>query len=230
MDRIKKGETVAEAFSSNAETYDRWFDEPAGHTLFELEFKAIKVLMKNISPPFLEIGVGSGRFAMALGIKYGVEPAEALLEMAVKRGIKAEKAFGEKLPFTSGIFGGVFILFTLCFVEDPGKVLAESRRVLRTGGGLIIGIINRNSQWGATYQAKKAEAHPLYRHAHIYSTDEVVSLLKESGLTVESFSSVLRQPSTDSPHMEDAYSQLIVDAGFVCIRARKTDNRGTHDN
>ena len=216
---------VAEAFSLYAEDYDRWFDGPNGRLLFELEVRAIRVLMKNLVPPFLEIGVGSGRFAEALGIRYGVEPAEALFEMAKQRGIKVEKAFGEKLPFSNGIFGGVFMLFTLCFVKEPRKVIAEAKRVLKKGGGMILGIINKESLWGKFYQKKKAEGHPLYRHARFYSVKDVEELIEETGLTIEAFSSTLRQPPSDTPVEEPVHGRFMEDAGFVCIRARKTDNR-----
>jgi ubiquinone/menaquinone biosynthesis C-methylase UbiE len=216
---------VAESFSIYAVDYDRWFDDPRGRMLFELEVKAIRTLMKGLSPPFLEVGVGSGRFAAALGIRYGVDPAEALLEMAIKRGVKAERAFGEKLPFPNGIFGGVFILFTLCFVDEPRKVIAEAKRVLKKGGGLILGIINRESSWGKLYQTKAAEGHPLYKHARFYSPKEVLTLLQAAELKVEAFSSILCLPPSGSIHEEPAHDRLIEDAGLVCIGARKTDNR-----
>ncbi len=220
------GNEVEDAFSLYAEDYDRWFDKPEGRVLFELEVKAIRLLMKDMFPPFLEIGVGSGRFAAALGIRSGVEPAEALLEMAKKKGIKAEKAFGEKLPFPDGIFGGVFILFTLCFVEEPKKVIDEAKRVLKNGGGLIIGIINRESRWGELYQTKKAEGHPIYRHARFYSVSEVVALIKDSGLIVEAYSSALCLPLSDMADEQTVHNRLVEDAGFICIRARKNDKWG----
>lgn len=97
---MSKDDDVAEAFSLYAEDYDRWFDDPKGRTLFELEVKAIRLLMKDLVPPFLEIGVGSGRFAAALGIRNGVEPAEALLEMAKKRGVKVEKSIRREPSFS----------------------------------------------------------------------------------------------------------------------------------
>ncbi|HAM50968.1 MAG TPA: hypothetical protein DCP92_09880 [Nitrospiraceae bacterium] len=215
---------TAEAFSFYAEDYDRWFDDPKGRIIFELEVKAVRLLMRDLAPPFLEIGAGSGRFAAALGIRYGVEPAEALLEMAIKRGVKVERAFGEKLPFQNGIFGGVFILFTLCFVKEPRKVIAEAKRVLKEGGGLLLGILNRESLWGKLYQTKKNEEHPFYKHARFYSCKEATALIEEVGLKVEAFSSTLCQPPSEMPHEEVAHDRLIEDAGFVGIRGRKTHN------
>ena len=224
------GNDVADAFSLHAEDYDRWFDSPEGQALFELEVKAVRLLMKDMFPPFLEIGVGSGRFAAALGIRYGVEPAEALLDMAKKRGVKVEKAFGEKLPFPNGIFGGVFILFTLCFVKEPEKVIAEAQRVLKKGGGLVLGIINRESPWGDFYRTKAAEGHPIYKHARFYGVREVTALIEDAGLTVEAFSSTLCRPPAYAPHDDTVQAGLLEDAGFICIRARKIDNRGTNDH
>jgi SAM-dependent methyltransferase len=223
---MNEGENAAEAFSRYAEDYDRWFDDPKGRILFDLEVDAIRILMKGMVPPFLEIGVGSGRFAAVLGIRYGVEPAEALRDMAIARGVKAERAFGEKLPFPNGIFGGVFILFTLCFVKEPKKVLTEAKRVLKKGGGLILGIINRESLWGKFYQTKKAEGHPVYKHARFYNSKEVTALIEQAGLEVEAFSSTLCQSPSDMPHEEPVHDRLIEGAGFVCMRARKADNRG----
>ncbi len=224
MDRIIRDD-VAKVFSRHAADYDKWFDDHGGRLLFDSEVRAIRVLMKDMVAPFLEIGVGSGRFAEALGIHYGIDPAEALLEIANKRGIKVKKAVGEKLPFSNGFFGGVFLLFTLCFVKEPRRVIAEARRVLKKDGRMILGIINKDSFWGKFYQKKKAEGHSLYRHARFYSVKDVVGLLEKAGMTIEAFSSTLCQAPSAKPYEEPAYDYLIEDAGFICVRARKANNR-----
>jgi SAM-dependent methyltransferase len=211
---------AVQAFSLHAGDYDRWFEETEGRMIFESEVRAVRLLMKDLAPPFLEIGVGSGRFAKALGIRYGVEPSDALLQMAIMRGIRAEKAYGEKLPFPAGVFGAVFVLFTLCFVEDPGKVIWEAKRVLRDGGRLIVGIINRESPWGKLYQKKGVEGHPIYRHARFYSPIDVEAMLQTAELKVKAHSSTLyRQPGES--YDESARSGFSAEAGFVCILAAK---------
>lgn len=212
---------TAEAFSLHAEAYDKWFDEPQGRKIFELEVRAVRLLMRELTPPFLEIGAGSGRFGAALGIRSGVEPSEALLKMAQRRGIKVERAFGEKLPFPNGIFGGVFLLFTLCFVSEPSKVIAEAERVLKNDGRIIIGIINRESQWGRLYLKKKEQAHPIYRHARFFNVKEVAEILTSAGFSVEMYSSTLCNPPTMQPYEDEAHAGLMEEAGFICIRAKK---------
>lgn len=214
--------SAAEAFSRHAEEYDQWFDKAEGRMLFALEHAAVLLLTKDLVPPFLEIGVGSGRFAKALGIRYGVEPSEPLAAMARGRGINVEQAFGENLPYADSLFGGVFILFTLCFVNDPQRVISEAYRVLRRDGGMVIGLINLESPWGRLYMKKKDEGHHIYMHARFYDVEEVNEMLNTAGFSVETYSSVLCQPPTDEPAEEEARTCLIPESGFVGIRAKKS--------
>lgn len=214
--------TVAEAFNQYAEDYDRWFERPEGSVLFKAEVEAVKLLTKDLRPPFLEVGVGSGRFAETLGIEYGIDPSSALLEKACSRGIKTVQGEGERLPYQDEKFGGVFILFTLCFVDDPEKILKESIRVLKSGGGLVVGIINRESTWGLFYSKKKSEGHPLYRHARFHSPDEVVGMIDKIDARIVAFSSTLLRSPSDSPREEIVLNKLQKGAGFICMLARKS--------
>lgn len=213
--------SVAEAFDQYAEDYDRWFDSPEGRVLFEMELEAVRLLMGGIEKPFLEIGVGTGRFAKELGIDFGIDPSSRVLEIAERRGINVKEASGENLPFNDESFGGVFVLFTLCFVENPERVLSEAKRVLKQGGGLIIGIINRESLWGQLYLKKKAEEHPIYKYAKFYSINEATEMIEKAGLSVETYSSTLCQSPSEIPHKEIVHEGLVEGAGFVCILARK---------
>jgi ubiquinone/menaquinone biosynthesis C-methylase UbiE len=215
------GSKTIEAFNRHAEDYDKWFDSPAGKIIFEMEVEAVRLLMKDFKHPFLEVGVGTGRFAKELEIEYGIDPSHKVLEIAERRGINVKEASGENLPFNDESFGGVFILFTLCFVENPERVLSEAKRVLKKGGGLIVGIINRESKWGQLYMKKKAEEHPIYKHARFYSTDEVVKMVEKTGMAVEAYSSTLCQQPSEMPYKETAHHQLVEGAGFVCTMARK---------
>ena len=215
---------AAEAFDLYAEDYDKWFDTPEGKVLFGMEVEAVRVLIENevLNRPFLEIGVGTGRFAKELGIDAGIDPSLQSLEIAKRRGIKVEKAEGERLPFKDESFGTVFILFTLCFVENPEMVLFETKRVLKIDGSLIVGIINRESPWGQLYLKKKLEGHPIYRYATFYGVYDIVKMIDKAGMTVEAYSSTLCQPPSETPLKENAHKGFVENAGFVCMLARKT--------
>jgi len=73
---------VMQIFDVFVERYDVWFDSPFGKSAFELEKACIASLCRNFKRPSLEIGVGTGRFAEALGIEYGVDISLRALMLA----------------------------------------------------------------------------------------------------------------------------------------------------
>jgi ubiquinone/menaquinone biosynthesis C-methylase UbiE len=219
---------ASEAFDAHAAEYDKWFESAEGSALFASEVDAILPHTIILEHPFLEIGIGTGRFAMELEIDEGIDMSEQALTFARKRGVKAQRATGEDIPFADASFGAVFILFTLCFVENPEKVLSETERVLKPGGCVLVGIISRESAWGELYMRKKTEGHPIYRHARFYSAAELSAMLKTAGLNIEASTSSLFQPPSNNLHREEAHPGLSEDAGFICIRASKVSG-GTND-
>lgn len=72
--------SVTEAFTAYAADYDRWVDAPEGKALFETEVEAVRLLTEGMKKPFLEVGVGTGRFARAFGIEFGIDPSLGMLE------------------------------------------------------------------------------------------------------------------------------------------------------
>jgi len=59
--------------------YDQWYERNKFVYLSELE--ALKKVVPKKGKG-LEIGVGTGRFAEPLGISYGLDPSEKMLEIA----------------------------------------------------------------------------------------------------------------------------------------------------
>ncbi len=213
-------------FDSFAEAYDRWYDSPKGGVLFRMEVAAIRPLMNDLRKPFLEIGVGTGRFAKELEIDLGIDPSPAALAIAARRGISVTRGVGEDLPFADESFGCVFIIFTLCFVEDPVTVLKEAKRVLKKDGGLILGFINRESPWGTLYVKKKGEGHPIYKEARFYSMEDISTMLSDAGMSIRLRTSTLLQPPSQEPYDEATEGRFSEGAGFVCILAKKSSPEG----
>lgn len=189
-----------------------------------MEVECLKPLLHRYPRPYLEIGVGSGRFAQALEIEYGVEPASVLARMAKARGIKVTEANGQELPFPEKMFGGLLIAFTLCFLDDPLKALQEAWRALKPEGGLVLGLILRGSPWAEFYAKKGKEGHPIYSQARFFSKDEVEHLLRLSGFKELQYHSVLFQPPGQSTYQHETpvsgYFQL---AGFVAVGCNKQE-------
>ena len=209
-------------FDSHASEYDAWYDTEAGKTIFAMEVECLKSLLHPYSRPYLEVGMGSGWFAQALGIEYGVDPAPAMAQMAKARGVKVNEAIAEELPFPDKMFGGILMAFTLCFLDNPQKALQEAWRVLKPEGGLVLGLILQNSPWAEYYARKGKEGHPIYSVARFFSKDEVVSLLHMCGFKVLDYSSTLFQlPGQSTYHLESPVSGYWQAAGFVALGSQK---------
>jgi ubiquinone/menaquinone biosynthesis C-methylase UbiE len=98
--------------------YDQWFDKHSN--LYQSELLA----MKRAVPPEgigIEIGVGSGRFAEPLKIKFGVEPSESMAKLAKQRGVKVINAKAENLSIENQSYDFATMVTTVCFLNDIPK-------------------------------------------------------------------------------------------------------------
>ena len=162
-------------FERYARKYDVWYDKNKLAYLSELE--AVRKFLPKKGRG-LEIGVGTGRFAAALNIEFGVDPSPAMLKKAKVRGVKVRLGVGERLPFGDSVFDYAAIIISICFMDNPRKVFKEAKRVLKKNGKLIVGIIDKNSFLGRLYRKKKSV---FYRKVHFYGAEEISKLFKEYG-------------------------------------------------
>jgi len=224
---LTKGDFYTEEtlFDSLASAYDDWFDRE-GKLIFSTEVKAFKEILDLLPKPWLEIGVGSGRFAQALGIGVGVDPSIKLLEMAGKRGITVRLGRGEQQIFGAASFGTVFLIVTFCFLDSVPSVLKEVDRVLVAGGKIVIGLVLKDSPWGKFYEKKKRQGHRFYKYANFYKYDEVVTFLEQSGFSIEEVISTLFQKPGKVEQVEFPCNGFSPAAGFVVIMAGKKASEG----
>ena len=185
-------------FEAHHERYEAWFEK------HELAYISELLALRPFVPwegRGVEIGVGSGRFAAPLGVQAGVDPSAAMLAHAAARGIDVIEGVAEDLPFTAGSFDHALVVTTICFVDSPAKMLAEARRVLRPGGRLVIGFIDRDSAMGQDYLAHQAE-NVFYREATFYSADEVARLLRQGGFAIGDWGQTLAHPLAQTREIE----------------------------
>lgn len=180
-------------FDQFAQEYDQWFEShPAA---YESEIEAIRRFIPAVGLG-IEIGVGTGRFSVPFSITIGVEPAHAMAAIAAARGITVHHAKAEELPFHSEHFDFALMVTTLCFVDDPRAALKEAHRVLTPTGRLIIGLIDRETELGRTYESMKT-SNKFYRDATFLSTREVIELLHEADFhQIQSCQTIFSNPET----------------------------------
>ncbi len=168
-------------FEREVERYDGWFRRNAA--AYRSELAAVR---EAAGPPesqgrSLEVGSGTGRFAIPLHVGLGVEPAEAMRLRAAERGMASIPAVAEDLPFVDASFDLVLMVTTICFVDDPEACVSEAARVLSRGGRLVVGYIDRDSGLGRYYRSNP-EASPFYHSARFFGSDEISELIAGAGL------------------------------------------------
>lgn len=95
----------------------------------------------------LEVGIGSGEnlplYTAAVTEVIGVEPSPRLAAMARESAARASypvtvaEASAEQMPLDAGSIDTIVMTWTLCSIPDPGRALAEMRRVLKPEGRLL---------------------------------------------------------------------------------------------
>jgi ubiquinone/menaquinone biosynthesis C-methylase UbiE len=199
-----------------AEDYDRWFDSPEGRPLFDIELACVHEVLGDHVGRWLEVGVGTGRFAAALGIHEGVDPSASALTLARARGLDARPGFAEQLPYPDEMFDGVLLVVTICFLRDLPKAMCEFQRVLKPGGRLVIDMIPRDSPWGRSYAEQGRQGHPFYSTARFYTPRGVISLAEQAEFVLDRACSCLFSPPGEATSTERR-GGIEDGAGFVCL-------------
>ncbi len=213
--------TRASPFDDLASAYDAWFEEE-GRLIFDIEVQAFQEVLPSLPKPWLEIGVGSGRFAQALGIETGIDPSVKLLKMARRRGITTFLGKGEQTSFDKKSYGTIFLIFTVCFLDDTLAVLKEAHRILEPDGKIVFGLVLKESPWGRFYEQKKRKGHRFYKYAYFHRYDDFTKLLEQADFTIERVISTLFQKPGKVEHVESPRNGYNPDAGFTILVARKT--------
>ena len=204
------------AFETHHRHYDQWFERHAAAYHSELLAVRAQLPWEGLG---LSIGVGTGRFAAPLGIQCGIDPSRAMLNYAAQRGIAGIQGIAEALPFADGCFDHLLCVTTLCFVDDASAMLREAWRVLKPGGVLVVGFIDRTSALGQHYLAHQAE-NVFYRDASFFSAAEVELLLEDAGFIHATWVQTLAKPLEQTVDMEPLHPGHGQGA-FVVVRAQR---------
>ena len=166
-------------FDMYAEDYDRWFD--THKEIFDNQLVLLRplIISKGIG---LEIGIGSGRFSVPLGIHYGLDPSVSLLSIAHQRGIESVVGTGESLPYRSGTFDQVLMMTVICFFNHLNRPFSEANRVLVWGGKLVIGFFDKDGELSLHEQERDPPGR-FFQKAMLRTADEIEDALVASGFS-----------------------------------------------
>jgi len=164
-------------FEDHAGDYDQWFDEH--NDVYEAQVRMLRDAVPCIGCG-LEVGVGSGRFAVPFGISCGIDPSRELTSMAKHRGIEVVRGEGEHLPYRARSFDYVLMMTVICFLDDITAVFHDVNRVLRPGGMLIVGFIEEGGEISLQSQSESTKGRFL-RYAKFRTAGEVAEFFSDAG-------------------------------------------------
>lgn len=204
-----------DVFEKHSDAYDDWFEK--NQEAYEAELKAVRQLLPGGDAWGMEIGIGSGKFAMPLGIKIGVEPSEQMAVKAEKLGLEIHSGVAEELPFPAGEFDFVLMVTTICFVDDVVQSFREALRVLVPGGCILVGFVDMESELGQKYLQNRHKS-KFYKEATFFSTQEVLNHLKTAGFRSTEIKQTLI-PGDTGKTVLDGFGE----GAFVVIKAAKEE-------
>jgi ubiquinone/menaquinone biosynthesis C-methylase UbiE len=169
-------------FDDHAENYDRWFeDHPEVYqTQRDILWRCMQLC--GFTGVGIEIGVGSGRFAVPLGIPYGLDPSLPLLRMAHLRGVEVIRGIAEQMPFCSETCDFALMMTSLCFIQDPARACQETYRILKRGGKVMVGFLQRGGEIVTTYTLSRDKGEFL-RYARFRTQEEIRAFLRYAGFS-----------------------------------------------
>jgi SAM-dependent methyltransferase len=167
-----------------------WDDQPADPTPWAwAERRALLLGEAREGERVLDLGCGAGRFVRALGEHgadpVGVEIAEAALDRARENAPGADLRLLDPdgaLPLEDGSIDLVWCSEVLEHVADTAQTLSEIRRVLHSGGRLLLTTPYHGRVRNTAIALARFEQHfdPLGQHLRFYTRDSLASTLARS--------------------------------------------------
>jgi SAM-dependent methyltransferase len=199
-----------------------WYDTEFQPTRPSETWEAIVRLLGEPSGSLLDVGCGTGAYAVGLLEQgwdvTGVDVSEDMLRRAGAKGVTAVQADATALPFEDASFDAVISIFTHTDFDDFPGALQEIARVLRPGGPLVY--VGAHPCWVGPHSIYDPEGGvPVfqpdwYRHTGRYT--EAPGVWRESGVRI-------RVGATHLPL--GRFLQTFLDAGFRLEQIEEPEER-----
>lgn len=123
------------------QTWDPLAYEDNGAFVHGLAGGVLEWLAAQPGESILDLGCGDGQLTQRIAASgariTGVDASPEMVAAARARGVAADQAKAESLPYSDGAFDAVFSNAALHWVGDQNAMLAEVRRVLKPGGRFV---------------------------------------------------------------------------------------------
>ncbi len=229
------------AFDEYADQYDIWFLK--NKNVLDSEV-ALLAFFLDTPGRVISVGCGSGLFEKLLkqdyniDIKEGVEPADGMREIAIKRGMDVRPGTAEEVDLGSEEFDTIIFNGTPSYIGDLEKAFQNAFNALKPGGQLLVLDVPKESSYGLLYNLGKEIGswdHSYFVHAapeNVYpvefvlaanwrSTPEKVELLNKVGFTDFKYAQTLTKHPVYSNLEKEEPVEGYDRGDYVCICAIK---------
>jgi len=221
-------------FDQEAENYDKWYETKMGSHVDRVETDcAFRLFQVKPGMRILDVGCGSGNFSLKLAHKgaivTGIDVSEKMLAIAAEKAnqervdIKFVQMNSLDLQFPNEHFDAVISMATVEFIPEPQEMIEEMFRVCKRGGPVLVGTINRESDWGRLYQDPEFQKNiPVFEDADFKSPEDL-SKIKEDSLIGSKECLFLPPDTPESEISQEKERELSASnrGGFFCILWQK---------
>jgi ubiquinone biosynthesis O-methyltransferase len=170
-------------FDKEANSYDSWYESKMGSYVDEIETDlALSMFKAEKGITVLDVGCGTGNFSVKLakmGCKVvGIDVSDEMLEIARKKAEEQDldiEFFNMdvyELKFEDDRFDAAFSMAAFEFIKEPQKAVDEIFRVVKKGGHILVGTINKDSKWGELYLSDYFQANTVFKYADFKTLDD----------------------------------------------------------
>lgn len=110
-------------------------------------------------------------------------------------------------------------MVTICHFDKAPEAFMEAYRVLKPGGTLIVGFLDKDGAIARSYEARRHQS-TFYRHATFYSVKRVQEMMKKAGFKDFNFNQTLFGELEDIDTLQDPVPGH-GEGSFVVVKAVK---------
>ena len=221
-------------FNDFYQGYDDWYQTTVGQFVAEQEAQTLNALLQpQAEQKILEIGCGTGHFTLEMVQKgcriTGIDQAPKMLQQAqtklsaYSKQVQLQIMDAQKLEYADNQFDSVFSMATLEFITDPQVAYHQMYRVVKPGGTIVLGTIQKGSAWADFYESPACRG-TAYEYAHFLTLKQIQNWDPQHFASAQQCLFLppnLPESEYNSTNEKNAQKTNPI-GGFVCLQFRKS--------